>query len=367
MGPGTLYGSIKRMLADGLVEETETRPTPRSTTSAVATTASPAWASGSGSGRAGPAGGAGPPGGLARLGQPASASLPGGVTVAVSRNERVYRACCACPPRSEKATASPWPSSSPTACATSGPARLAGDRPRPGPHRPATTNGGRHGCVESPTHIGALAVVVAGAVLVWVGLGGGASLLLVSIAVVSHHRRRRATKLVSEMVVLSSASLRVVLLTPPPGRANFTINGGSRRASPASARTARPPRCRSLGEHVLQRHHFRGRRQYAEARQRHRARRQRHLEWNWRRGLLEPIILDASATTVLTTTNAISLAGSLTFVGSNALTLSAGQGLSGASGSLIKLGTAGLTLTGANTYAGATTIGTAGSAATAAR
>lgn len=26
MGPGTLYGSIKRMLADGLVEETEQRP-----------------------------------------------------------------------------------------------------------------------------------------------------------------------------------------------------------------------------------------------------------------------------------------------------------------------------------------------------
>jgi DNA-binding PadR family transcriptional regulator len=28
MGPGTLYGSIKRMLADGLIEETERRPDP---------------------------------------------------------------------------------------------------------------------------------------------------------------------------------------------------------------------------------------------------------------------------------------------------------------------------------------------------
>lgn len=28
MGPGTLYGSIKRMLADGLVEETDARPDP---------------------------------------------------------------------------------------------------------------------------------------------------------------------------------------------------------------------------------------------------------------------------------------------------------------------------------------------------
>jgi len=28
MGPGTLYGSIKRMLADGLVEETDERPDP---------------------------------------------------------------------------------------------------------------------------------------------------------------------------------------------------------------------------------------------------------------------------------------------------------------------------------------------------
>ena len=28
MGPGTLYGSIKRMLADGLIEETATRPDP---------------------------------------------------------------------------------------------------------------------------------------------------------------------------------------------------------------------------------------------------------------------------------------------------------------------------------------------------
>jgi DNA-binding PadR family transcriptional regulator len=28
MGPGTLYGSIKRMLADGLIEETEERPDP---------------------------------------------------------------------------------------------------------------------------------------------------------------------------------------------------------------------------------------------------------------------------------------------------------------------------------------------------
>lgn len=26
LGPGTLYGSIKRMLADGLIEETESRP-----------------------------------------------------------------------------------------------------------------------------------------------------------------------------------------------------------------------------------------------------------------------------------------------------------------------------------------------------
>jgi DNA-binding PadR family transcriptional regulator len=28
MGPGTLYGSIKRMLADGLIEESEERPDP---------------------------------------------------------------------------------------------------------------------------------------------------------------------------------------------------------------------------------------------------------------------------------------------------------------------------------------------------
>ena len=28
MGPGTLYGSIKRMLAEGLIEETEARPDP---------------------------------------------------------------------------------------------------------------------------------------------------------------------------------------------------------------------------------------------------------------------------------------------------------------------------------------------------
>jgi DNA-binding PadR family transcriptional regulator len=28
MGPGTLYGSIKRMLAEGLIEETEERPDP---------------------------------------------------------------------------------------------------------------------------------------------------------------------------------------------------------------------------------------------------------------------------------------------------------------------------------------------------
>jgi DNA-binding PadR family transcriptional regulator len=28
MGTGTLYGSIKRMLADGLIEETDHRPTP---------------------------------------------------------------------------------------------------------------------------------------------------------------------------------------------------------------------------------------------------------------------------------------------------------------------------------------------------
>jgi len=28
LGPGTLYGSMKRMLADGLVEETEERPDP---------------------------------------------------------------------------------------------------------------------------------------------------------------------------------------------------------------------------------------------------------------------------------------------------------------------------------------------------
>lgn len=28
MGPGTLYGSIKRMLADGLIEETAERPAP---------------------------------------------------------------------------------------------------------------------------------------------------------------------------------------------------------------------------------------------------------------------------------------------------------------------------------------------------
>ena len=29
LGPGTLYGAIKRMLGDGLVEETEERPDPR--------------------------------------------------------------------------------------------------------------------------------------------------------------------------------------------------------------------------------------------------------------------------------------------------------------------------------------------------
>jgi DNA-binding PadR family transcriptional regulator len=28
MGPGTLYGSIKRMLADGLIEESDARPDP---------------------------------------------------------------------------------------------------------------------------------------------------------------------------------------------------------------------------------------------------------------------------------------------------------------------------------------------------
>jgi DNA-binding PadR family transcriptional regulator len=28
MGPGTLYGAIKRMLADGLIEESEERPDP---------------------------------------------------------------------------------------------------------------------------------------------------------------------------------------------------------------------------------------------------------------------------------------------------------------------------------------------------
>ncbi len=28
LGPGTLYGAIKRMLADGLIEESETRPDP---------------------------------------------------------------------------------------------------------------------------------------------------------------------------------------------------------------------------------------------------------------------------------------------------------------------------------------------------
>ena len=28
MGPGTLYGAIKRMLADGLIEETDERPDP---------------------------------------------------------------------------------------------------------------------------------------------------------------------------------------------------------------------------------------------------------------------------------------------------------------------------------------------------
>ncbi len=29
LGPGTLYGSIKRMLADGLIEESDERPDPR--------------------------------------------------------------------------------------------------------------------------------------------------------------------------------------------------------------------------------------------------------------------------------------------------------------------------------------------------
>ena len=28
MGPGTLYGAVKRMLADGLIEETDERPDP---------------------------------------------------------------------------------------------------------------------------------------------------------------------------------------------------------------------------------------------------------------------------------------------------------------------------------------------------
>ena len=41
MGSGTLYGSIKRMLDQGLIEETDERPTPRSTTSAASTTGSP--------------------------------------------------------------------------------------------------------------------------------------------------------------------------------------------------------------------------------------------------------------------------------------------------------------------------------------
>ena len=39
LGPGTLYGCLKRMLAAGLVEESDERPTPRSTTNAAATTA----------------------------------------------------------------------------------------------------------------------------------------------------------------------------------------------------------------------------------------------------------------------------------------------------------------------------------------
>ena len=75
--------------------------------------------------------------------------------------------------------------------------------------------------------------------------------------------------------------------------------------------------------------------------------------------------LDASAATVLTTTNSINLAGQLTFNGTNALTFSAGQALNGAAGSLVKLGAAALTLQGNNTYQGATTIGTAGSVASA--
>jgi DNA-binding PadR family transcriptional regulator len=37
LGPGTLYGSIKRMLADGLIEESDERPDPESTTSVAAT------------------------------------------------------------------------------------------------------------------------------------------------------------------------------------------------------------------------------------------------------------------------------------------------------------------------------------------
>jgi len=39
MGPGTLYGSIKRMLAAGLIEESDQRPTRLWTTSAGAITA----------------------------------------------------------------------------------------------------------------------------------------------------------------------------------------------------------------------------------------------------------------------------------------------------------------------------------------
>ena len=39
LGPGTLYGSIKRMMADGLIEELEERLIRNSTTSAAGTIA----------------------------------------------------------------------------------------------------------------------------------------------------------------------------------------------------------------------------------------------------------------------------------------------------------------------------------------
>ena len=44
LGSGALYGSLDKMLEQGLIEESDNRPTRTWTTSAAATTASPRWA-----------------------------------------------------------------------------------------------------------------------------------------------------------------------------------------------------------------------------------------------------------------------------------------------------------------------------------